>query len=143
MDLFRKKVINLNESNINMKDKTYLNVLIMNCRSIRDYLKRILLMDILRSKKLDLALLQETFLIKKDPLYFEGYKIYRDDNEIQRRKGTAILINTQLDVDIQRIAADPNGRFVKIRITNRDDNNSITISIVYLEPNGDVKISIK
>ena len=39
MDLFRKKAINLNDSNINMKDKTYLNVLIMNCRSIRNYLK--------------------------------------------------------------------------------------------------------
>ena len=89
MDLFRKKAINLNDSNINMKDKTYLNVLIMNCRSIRDYLKRILLIDILRSKRIDAALLQETFLIKKDPLYFEGYNIYRDDNEIQRRKGTA------------------------------------------------------
>ena len=48
-----------------MKDKTYLNVLIMNCRSIRDYLKRILLIDILRSKRIDVALLQETFLIKK------------------------------------------------------------------------------
>ena len=139
MDLFRKKAINLNDSNINMKDKTYLNVLIMNCRSIRDYLKRILLIDILRSKRIDVALLQETFLIKKDPLYFEGYKIYRDDNEMQRRKGTAILINTKLDVDIQRIAADPNGRFVKVRMTNRDDNNTITISSVYLEPNGDLE----
>ena len=42
-------------------------------------------------------------------------------------------------MDIQRIAADPNGRFVKIRMTNRDDNNSITISSVYLEPNGDIE----
>ena len=39
MDLFRKKVINFNDSNINMKDITHLNVMIMNCRSIRDYLK--------------------------------------------------------------------------------------------------------
>ena len=139
MELFRKKVINLNESNINMKDKIYLNVLIINCRSIRDYLKRILIMDILRSKEIDIALLQETFLIKKDPLYFEGYKIFRDDNELQRRKGTAILVNTRLDIDIQRIAADPNGRFVKIRIKNRDDNNALTISSVYLEPNGNLE----
>ena len=58
---------------------------------------------------------------------------------MQRRKGTAILINTKLDVDIQRIAADPNGRFVKVRMTNRDDNNTITISSVYLEPNGDLE----
>ena len=65
-------------------------------------------MDVLRSKEIDIALLQETFLIKKVPLYFEGYKIFRDDNELQRRKGPAILVNTRLDIDIQRIAADPN-----------------------------------
>ena len=139
MELFRKKDINPNESNIQMRDKIYLNILIMNCRSIRDYLKRILIMDILRSKEIDIALIQETFLIKKDPLYFEGYKIFRDDNEIERRKGTAILVSTKLDIDIQRIAADPNGRFVKIRIKNRNDNDSLTISSVYLEPKGELE----
>ena len=65
MTLFRKNDSNLNESSIYIKDKLYLNVLIMNCRSIRDYLKRILIIDILRSKKKDIALLQETFLLKK------------------------------------------------------------------------------
>ena len=50
MKLFRKKDINLNESNTKMKDKIYLNILIINFRSIRDFLKRIMIMDILRSK---------------------------------------------------------------------------------------------
>ena len=48
----------------------------------------------------------------------------------------AILINTKLDVDCTKIAADPNGRFLKIRIKNRNNENSINISSIYLEPNG-------
>ena len=42
-------------------------------------------------------------------------------------------------ITIQRIAADPNGRFVKIRIRNRNDDNTMTISSVYLEPNRDTE----
>ena len=54
-------------------------------------------------------------------------------------KGIALLVNTKLDVTIQRIAADPNGRFVKLRTRNRNEDNTITISSVYLEPNGDIE----
>ena len=67
-----------------------------------------MLVDILRSNENDIALLQETFLIEEDKLYIEGYKIYRADNQI-RRKGVAILINTKLDVERIKLAADPNG----------------------------------
>ena len=138
MEIFRDKNLNAENVNVNMKDKFSLNTLIVNTRSINDYLKRVLLMDILRSKEIDIAFLQETFLLKKDSLYFEGYKIYRDDNEVQRRKGVAILVSTKLDIECQRIASDPNGRFVKVRIKNRNDNNNITISNIYLEPNGEL-----
>ena len=94
-----------------MMNTTQLNTLIFNCRSIREYYKKILLIDILRSKDIDLALLQETFLIEEDKLYIDGYKIYRADNQI-RRKGVAILINTKLDIDYTKIAADPDGRYL-------------------------------
>ena len=73
-----------------------------------------------------------------DKLYLEGYKIYRSDNESQRRKGVAIIINNNLIIDAQKIAADPNGRFLKVRIKNKLDDNSINISTIYLEPNGDI-----
>ena len=56
--------------------------MLMNCRSIREYLKRILVMDILRSKKIDLVLLQETFLIKEAPLYFNEMFIKTEINII-------------------------------------------------------------
>lgn len=96
------------------------------------------MIDILRSKDIDLALLQETFLIEEDKLYIDGYKIYRADNQI-RRKGVAILINTKLDIDCTKIAADPNGRYLKVRIKNRDNANSLYISSIYLEPNGQLE----
>ena len=129
---------NENENDINMKDKISLNILIMNARSLKEYLKRVFIIDLLRAKDIDIGLIQETFLIKKDPLYFEGYKIYRDDHETIRRKGVAILINKKLDIDIRRLAADPNGRFVKVRIKNRIDDGTLTIATAYLEPDGDI-----
>ena len=77
-----------------MAERHILKTLIFNCRSIRDYYKKIMLVDILRSNEIDIALLQETFLIAEDKFYIGGYKIYRADNQI-RRKGVAILINTK------------------------------------------------
>ena len=39
-----------------------------------------------------------------------------------------IFVNKNLKTDIQRLCVDPNGRFVKIRLKNKMDNNSLTIS---------------
>ena len=50
MEIFRNKNLNEENVNVNMKDKFSLNTLIVNTSSINDYLKRVLLMDILRSK---------------------------------------------------------------------------------------------
>ena len=49
-----------------------------------------------------------------------------------------IIINKNLDVNIQRLGEDPNGRFVKMRIKNNQDENSITLSFAYLELNGEL-----
>lgn len=127
-----------NNEEVQMMNTNQLNVLIFNCRTIREYYKKLLLIDILRSKDIDIALLQETFLIEEDKLYSDGYKIYRADNQI-RRKGVAILVNTKIDVDCTKLAADPNGRFIKIRIKNRDSMNSINISSLYPETNGNIE----
>ena len=54
----------LNPSEVEMHDKAELNILIMNVRSINDYLKRLFLIDILRSRQIDIAFIQETFLKK-------------------------------------------------------------------------------
>ena len=96
------------------------------------------MIDLLKSKIIDVALIQETFLIKGDKLYFNGYKIYRDENNFSRRKGKDIFVNSTLDVDCSRIAVDLQGRFIKIIIKNRINDDSFIISSVYLEPNGDI-----
>ena len=97
IDSFKVKT-ELND--IVMFDKTDLNIMILNARSINNYLKKLLIIDLLRSKNIDIALIQETFLIKGDKLYFSGYKIYRDENNFSRRKGTAILVNSPLALNV-------------------------------------------
>ena len=124
-------------ADLEMFNTNEIKILIYNCRSIRDYMKKIFLLDLLRNFDIDVALLQETFLIEEDKLYIEGYKIFRADNQI-RRKGVAILISNKLDVDATKLAADPHGRFIKVRIKNREDINYTTISSIYLEPEGDL-----
>ena len=54
------------KEDIQMMNKNELNILIMNCRLIKDIYKKFLLIDILRSKDIYIALLQVTFLIEKD-----------------------------------------------------------------------------
>ena len=127
---------NLLDEDIDMTNLNELKRLIFNYRSIGDYHKKIFLIDVLRD--IDIALIQETFLIEDDKLYIEGYKIYRADNQI-RRKGVAILVNSKLDLDCIKLAQDPNGRYLKVRIKNRDNLFSKTIASIYLEQNGNLE----
>ena len=53
-----------------MKDKIMLNTVIINTRSLNDYLKRLFIIDLLRSREIDIAFLQETFLLKTDKIFF-------------------------------------------------------------------------
>ena len=110
-----------------------LRVMVMNCRSIREYWKKIMLIDILRTKEIDIAFLQETFLIKTERLYIQGYKIYKTDYN-QRRKGVAILINTNINMEAHKILEDPDGRYVKVKLIDRETKDSYTIASVYVEP---------
>ena len=130
--------INILKEDIDMNETNNIKVLIFNCRSIRDFHKKIFLLDVLRCYEIDIALIQETFLIEEDKLYIDRYKIYRADNQI-RRKGVAILINTKLNIDCIKLAADPNGRYLKVRIKNRENLFSKTLSNIYLEPDGNLE----
>ena len=58
IDSFKVKT-ELND--IVMFDKTDLNIMILNARSINDYLKKLVTIDLLRSKNIDIALIQEAF----------------------------------------------------------------------------------
>ena len=61
------------------------------------------------------------------------YKIFRANNN-NRRKGVAILVSIYLDVEVSKILEDPDGRYVKIRIKNREDERTYTMSSIYVEP---------
>ena len=102
-----------------MKDKTELKIFILNTRSLNDCLKKLFIIDLLRSREIDIAFLQETLLLKTDKVYFQEYKIFRDGNELIRRKGVMILVNKSQNIDIRRLGADPNSRFVKTQLKNR------------------------
>ena len=43
-----------------------------NCNSIRNWAKRSLLTDFLKKNSVDMALIQETTLVKEDKLYLNG-----------------------------------------------------------------------
>jgi len=49
-------------------------------------MKKIFLLELLRNFDIDVALLQETFLIEKDKFYIEGYKIFKADIQIRKKE---------------------------------------------------------
>ena len=74
-------------------------------------------------------------LIKSNKLFLKGYKIYRADN-IERRKGVAILISNELKSMNQIIEKDENnGRYIQIKISADDETKeSIILNNIYVEP---------
>ena len=115
--------------------KNRMRILIWNIRSIKDWLKKKYLSSQLHNNEIDIAFIQETFLAPNDKWYIRGYKIIRSDN-YSRRKGTAILINEQLDVCVRRLLIDKEGRYVKISLIDNITRSNRTLTCAYLEPNG-------
>lgn len=72
-----------------------IKILVWNSRSIRSVTKRTLLIDVLTRNEVHIALIQETFLIKEDPLYIRGWRIFRADG-MNRRKGVCIMVRADM-----------------------------------------------
>lgn len=125
----------------NHEDLTEYKMILWNCRSIKEQTKKLLWTHILETSGADIICLVETFLTEDDNLFIKGWKIYRGDNSL-RRKGVAIFVRASLAVEIAKVAADPNGRFVKIRMRDPVTKKIRTIACTYLEPNGDLQSSI-
>ena len=66
------------------------------------YLKRTLLIDLLKRHSIDIALLLETFLSNDDDLYLRGNKIYRSIKP-NTRKGTVIVVSNQLSLETVKV----------------------------------------
>ena len=70
--------------------------MLWNCDSLGSYTKRSFLIEQLYTYDIQVALIQETMLIKKNKLFIKGYKTYRAEGNI-RRKGVLTLISEQMD----------------------------------------------
>ena len=81
--------------------------------------------------KTDIELRQEIFFHKDDDLYIMWFKVCRSDNHYSR-KGTAVLVNTELKVYWMQVIADKIGYSLK---SEKKSVISITVTIIYLKPN--------
>ena len=84
---------------------------------------------------INIAFIQETFLKREDKWGIKGYSIKRANSNF--RKGVAIIISENLKCKKQVIEVDnDNGRYIKVKLFDKMTNKQITISSIYLEPNG-------
>ena len=130
------EIINKNEPIIQINNmnpiKIEINILVWNTNSIKDYTKKLFLIETMLVNKVHIALLQETMLKDNDKMYIKGYRIYRSNSEF--RKGTAILISNSIDAQTYIVMKSQEGRYLKLKIKNEKENTELTISNIYLEP---------
>ena len=105
-------------------------IMLWNINSLRDFTIRSYLVKQLFENQIDIALLNETMLTEKNSVFIKGYKIFRSDGK--GRKGVAILINKSLKCDSYKTIQDEEGRYIQIKLKEKD--NEITISTAYVEP---------
>jgi hypothetical protein len=76
-------------------------------------------------------------------IYIKGYKIFRSDNISTSRKGVAILVSKELNVEAYKIREDSyTGRYVLIKLKCLNNQNTITIASAYLEPDQEKNIDL-
>ena len=105
-------------------------IMLWNINSLRDFIIRSYLVQQLFENQIDIALLNETMLTEKNSVFIKGYKIFRSDGK--GRKGVAILINKSLKCDSYKTIQDEEGRYIQIKF--KENDNEITISTAYVEP---------
>lgn len=127
----------MSNEDIIKKDETNSNTIrisLWNIRSLNDFSKKCLLNQILIENNIQVMLLQETFLREKDKIFIQGYKTYKSSMPNISRKGVAILVSKELDIQTYQIRNDPNGRYITIKCKDIRTDQFFTISSVYLEP---------
>lgn len=124
------QAIKLNEEH----NKPEVNIMLWNCDSLGSYAKRSYLIEQLYTNDIQIAIIQETMLIKEDKLYMKGYKTFRAEGNI-RRKGVLSLVSDQLDcITYKTIKDDEHGRFLQIKLKNNKGTGEILLNNIYLEP---------
>ena len=130
-ELMKEQEPIIHQNNMNQIENE-IKILLWNTNSIKDYTKKLFLIETMLVNKIHIALLQETMLKDNDKMYIKGYRIYRSNSEF--RKGTAILISNSIDAQTYVVMKSQEGRYLKLKIKNEKDNTEITISNIYLEP---------
>jgi exonuclease III len=97
-------------------NKSIVKILTLNVNGINKASKRTKLYEFLKLEKIDIAFLQETYLtqtaIKKAKAEWEGESIWNPG--LPNAKGTAILFSPSLDISINYLTRDTNGRVIKV-----------------------------
>ena len=106
----------------------------MELRLIRKLCKKKLPNRTTINNDIQIAMIQETMLIKEDKLYMKGYKTFGAEGNI-RRKGVLSLVSDQLDcITYKTIKDDEHGRFLQIKLKNNKGTGEILLNNIYLEP---------
>lgn len=109
-----------------------------NCRGLKNMQKRRDLFQYIRSKKYNIACLQDVHIDRNMYSYVKsewGYKLVLSAKEgVTSSRGVTILINNNFACDIGRVLTDPNGNFIIMELNI--SGKSLTLASIY-GPNDD------
>lgn len=117
--------------------KNNVTILLWNCRGIsqKDYIKKSFLTNILHLHNIDIAILNETFLSKTEKFYIQNFKIFRSENEENRRKGVMIIVSKNIKANATVTNTDlRNGRYLKVQLIDTTTRKVDSIATYYMEP---------
>lgn len=107
-----------------MADGVNLNVLSLNVRGLNNPVKRISTLDFLRRKRINIAFLQETHLVKRDTDRMSNrfFRVLACSSVSNKSEGVAMICQRNLRLKLLDTWADSKGRIAvaKVNIENRD-----------------------
>jgi exonuclease III len=113
--------------NTGCKNNDVIKIISVNVRGIRNSTKRLRIFNWLKDKKADIVYLQETYSSNTDITQWRNE--WDGDIHISsgtnNSRGTAILFNKNLNVDIEESKCDCDGRYVFIKGTFNDKHLSL------------------
>ncbi len=108
-----------------------LNILSLNVNGLNSAVKRTRVLEYLQRKLISCALIQETHLKQSDVACFQNkyYKLAAFSCALNKIKGVLILVNWKLNLTIEHLGSDEEGRFVFIRC--KIYNNRLALVSIY------------
>ena len=140
-ELLKSNDVNMSQSFRNKEKskepQSQLKIMIWNARSLCNYTKKAFIIDIMSNEYPDIAIISETFLLDTDNIYVKGYRTYKTKNNV-RRKGCCIFLSKNILASVLVLKNDINGRYIKISLKSPNFDIPLTISSLYLEPDGNI-----